>query len=170
MPNYKRKKCSKCHKTFVPSSGHLKCPTCRAKERPRIKCIDCGESIIYDRERCRKCADMKQKVESNGNWKGGKTRHKAGYVLVRVPEHPRATKNCKYVFEHILVMEEELGRYLLPEEKIHHKNGMKSDNRTSNLEVWTTAHPIGARIKDLVVWAKELLGLYDPKALRVHKK
>ena len=74
--------------------------------------------------------------EANGNWKGGRTRpSKSGYVMVRVPDHPRAGKS-PYVFEHILVVEAMLGRYLEPGESVHHRNGVRDDNRPENLELW----------------------------------
>lgn len=79
-------------------------------------------------------------------------RHAAG--------HPRATSN-NYVFEHILVMEESLGRYLLPGENVHHKNGIRSDNSISNLELWAKPQPSGARAKDLYEWAKSVVALYE---------
>ncbi len=60
---------------------------------------------------------------ANGNWKGGRTRHKAGYVMARVPGHPRTRTGSPYVFEHILVAEEILGRYLFEGESVHHLNG-----------------------------------------------
>lgn len=40
-----------------------------------------------------------------------------------------------YVFEHILVMEEMLGRHLEPFENIQHGNGVRDDNRSENLEL-----------------------------------
>lgn len=64
--------------------------------------------------------------------KGRKT-HKDGYVWIYSPDHPLACK--AYVFEHRLVMEKFLGRYLAREEQVHHKNGIKDDNRIENLEV-----------------------------------
>jgi hypothetical protein len=102
----------------------------------------------------------------NGMWKGGKTYHKKGYVMVRATEHPRGNSNRGYVFEHILVMEDVLGRYLLPTENVHHKNGVKDDNRPDNLELWTKPQPAGVRVEDLVTWAEQTLKLYAPEKLR----
>jgi len=150
--------CRTCNKSFKPSSGHLNCPPCRKKLIKRKVCPDCHGKMWPTAQRCRKCST---KTIYNGNWRGGKTRQKAGYILIRVPSHPRAKANNQYVFEHILVIEEKLGRYLLPEERIHHKNGIKSDNRLENLEVWTVIHPAGCRVSDLVEWAKEILKLYS---------
>jgi hypothetical protein len=45
---------------------------------------------------------------ANHDWKGGRTKHHAGYLMVRMPDHPRA-RTQGYVFEHILVMEARLG-------------------------------------------------------------
>lgn len=92
------------------------------------------------------------------NWKGGKTRTKKGYIQVLVPEHPRGTR---YVFEHILVMEEYLGRYLLPGETVHHRNGVRDDNRIENLELWSTSQPSGQRVSDKLEWAYDIIELYD---------
>jgi len=58
-----------------------------------------------------------------------------GYVQIYFPEHPSATKKHPYIYEHRLVMELELGRFLESYEIVHHKNGVKDDNRPENLEL-----------------------------------
>jgi len=65
---------------------------------------------------------------------GGRTITARGYARVFRPEHPFAQHNG-YVYEHRLVMEEHLGRYLLPDEIVHHINGNPLDNRVENLQV-----------------------------------
>ena len=69
------------------------------------------------------------------NWKGGKRITYKGYMHIYKPNHPFCT-NRSYILEHRLVMEKYLGRYLKPEEVVHHINGNKSDNRLKNLRLF----------------------------------
>lgn len=74
---------------------------------------------------------------SHPKWKGGKTKDKNGYILVKSYEHPYKGKQHQ-VCEHRLVVENHLGRYLKPEEKVHHINHNPSDNRIENLMVFNS--------------------------------
>lgn len=86
--------------------------------------------------------------EDHARWNGGRTKTRKGYVWAKAPlDHPYRAKTG-YVLEHRLVMELYLGRYLYPYENVHHKNGIRDDNRIENLELWTTSQPSGVRQGD----------------------
>ena len=104
------------------------------------------------------------KGENSRWWKGRRTVTGEGYVLVYMPNHPNARK--KYVLEHVLVMAESIGRPLHDGETVHHKNGIKDDNRLENLELWGRQHGAGQRVEDLTKWAVEHLAKYAPYLLK----
>jgi hypothetical protein len=88
-----------------------------------------------------------------------------GYVFITYKGRVLSHKG-KQLAEHRCVMMDHLNRVLLSTEEVHHKNGVKDDNRLKNLELWSTSQPYGQRVKDKVKWAKELLMLYRPELLR----
>ena len=76
------------------------------------------------------------KLDKNPNWRGGRVRSKRGYIMIVSHDHPHSSKRDHYVKEHKLVMEKHLRRYLLSEERVHHINGIKDDNRIENLQLF----------------------------------
>jgi hypothetical protein len=73
--------------------------------------------------------------ENHHNWNGGKRNHTSGYIQILSPNHPFKDSNG-YVFEHRLVIEKRIGRYLKKTESVHHINGIKDDNRDKNLRLF----------------------------------
>lgn len=92
--------------------------------------------------------------ERTGFWRSN------GYIYVLVGDgHPVRAKGERAA-QHRLVMEEHLGRALRDEETVHHRNGVRDDNRLENLELWASNHPPGQRVVEQVAWAREILRLY----------
>ena len=71
----------------------------------------------------------------SGQWKGGRTKTKAGYIWIHVsePHIRKVSKKHRYVPEQILIMEKHLSRLLNKEETVHHINEIRNDNRIENL-------------------------------------
>jgi hypothetical protein len=84
-----------------------------------------GVELRDARQEIKKSAHSRIGIK-NPLYKNGKRTHKQGYIMVNVGAN-------KYVLEHRLVMEREIGRKLLDSEVVHHINGIKDDNDPMNL-------------------------------------
>jgi hypothetical protein len=82
-----------------------------------------------------------------------------------MPEHPNAA-TTGLIAIHTIVMSEHLGRPLIKGESIHHKNGMKDDNRIENLELWNRSQPYGQRVEDKISWMIAFLHEYGYKVIK----
>lgn len=108
------------------------------KKFPSI-CIVCGKKwlgVMKKRNFCsKKCIAT---GIHNGNYEDGRYETPNGYIALLTPHHPNRIAG-NYVYEHRLVMEKHIGRFLTSNEIVHHINGIKTDNRIENLELTTNS-------------------------------
>lgn len=112
------------------------------------KCANCDKKIsrppsqFPGKNTCcsRKCNAIfnARYKKDNHEWKGGRiVENTKGYILVLTPNHHRARKNG-YVLEHIIVMEQKLGRKLNDKERVHHIDHNPANNHPDNLKLYSS--------------------------------
>jgi hypothetical protein len=187
--NIKTKTCQHCRKEYTGSTSKSCCYGCHGllKKYGTItpdhfnkKCESCGADYFSKKWKSKFCSKpcyrkilnhkkfIEYRIENNldletpkkfkaPNGSGHKDPH--GYVFINRVEHPNAQKRGR-IYEHTFVMSKHLGRPLNKGENVHHKNGIKDDNRIENLELWSTSQPAGQRVEDKLKWALEFLEEY----------
>lgn len=146
----------------MPSENHIDGETVSAKAIGRktkhkfmwATCPDCGKGRWVQQKRynfhkqrgyiqpCLPCANKRRSRDSKGdkgaNWKGGRVEIGGGYIGIYLNKNdPFISMADKrgYAREHRVVMARHIGRCLLKDEVIHHKNRDKKDNRIENLGI-----------------------------------
>ena len=157
--------CIDCKKTFIRKCIYKRCSKCTynfyKNEKPEIHNKQREKQKIKFNLKTR----LKQGLSPDHNFfkgpKGEGYLNKKGYRLfVR-----KKTDGKGYIrkYGHVLEMEKFLGRNLYANERVHHKNGIRDDNRIENLELWACGQPPGQRVKDKINWCIEFLNLYGYK-------
>lgn len=140
------------------------CASCTAKDL--VKRIDMNSYNHKAECKCHRCRMGKGyfRGDKNPAWKGGTRYTKNGYVYEWIPlDSPflcmaGSHKNeANYIMQHRLVMAKFLNRPLTRQETVHHKNGIRDDNRIDNLELWSSNHQAGQRLEDQIKWAINIL-------------
>ena len=158
--------------------GPVKKPDHVKKQQAYWLCqCDCGKKVVVmgyamRRGMAKSCGCYNSECRSrrsgelSSQWKGGRIKGSGGYILVSMRGHPKADKGG-YVFEHVLVMQKYLKRHICKNELVHHKNGIKDDNRIENLELMLkSVHCKGKSINDLILYWVGMLQFYAPEKLK----
>ena len=146
--------CQSCKNVFYSFSiksnccSH-QCDANRRNKRIKVNCSNCNVPVIKFLSKYKKskrhfcnpqCAGKFYTGKNCTHWKGGNSQN--GYKII--------WHKGRGVMEHRVIMENHIGRPLKKFETVHHKNGIRNDNRIENLEIFSIVQPSGQRVSDII--------------------
>lgn len=152
-------------KSSVRGTLHFECKECqskRAKNRPlewKLK------EKIRSRNKARKKRGIPLDIPTLRSKNETSYINKLGYRILSLRLNEGDTRK-KEIREHSWIMSQYLGRPLYKHENIHHKNGIRDDNRIENLELWSKSQPPGQRVEDKLKWCVEFAAQYGYKLIK----
>ena len=191
----KERFCETCNKSLIGCApGARRCPTCRvdchckdcnkpftAKGQRFPRCSKCQYKWYKEcrsdkfnkahETRYKKIADKKREVRGlplGHNFFTGPRRegyNLKGYKIIILYD-AETGKYTRKTYEHVLVMEKSMGRLLIKGETVHHKNGIRDDNRPENLELWNKGQPAGQRVEDRIKYYIDFLEQYGYEVIK----
>lgn len=114
---YDKRICEYCKKEFYPTGSKVKLCSRKCASNARKKYFSIPQCL----------ENPLRKIDKN-----------IGYVRIYCPMHPKANTRG-YVYEHRVIMESVIGRYLIGDEVVHHINGIRWDNRIENLKIMSSS-------------------------------
>lgn len=167
MPKQKLEKCKKCSGCMKKSKFITICNRCYIKDYNKRNPEKHEKYKLQNRnyQRLKKGIplDLPNLVAPAGsgwinNW---------GYKVICKKGHPNASKYRGTILEHVWIMSEHIKRPLRKGESVHHKNGIKNDNRIENLELWHRGQPAGQRVEDKINFYKQFLESYGFQVIKL---
>lgn len=134
------------------------------KQNSEFKCSKCHLKEYYVNNRVKYLTRSKyqrQKLNPFPVIKHDGNISRDGYKRLTRRNSPYSNKKTGFIFEHVLIICEHLGRPLNKGESVHHKNGDRLDNRLENLELWNNGQPSGQRVIDKYKFYKEFISQYE---------
>lgn len=161
------RKCLNCDSTFKIQHTYIKkcctrsCAYAYKKKQTYKKykkfCEECGGEFLPARpseggrfcgSTCSGLARRRERVDRNGYW------------YIKMPEHPNSSKQG-YIAEHVLVIEESIGRYLTKGEVVHHVDCDKRHNEIQNLRLMTDSDHKSLHVAFIDIRSRDEYGRFN---------
>ena len=158
----KGRPCSCCDRidVLIYRQSDMLCVMCWRKDKLKTEPDYLERRKIWQRRRDRRIAGIPEDTPLMYAPRGSGTIDNNGYRVITKRGHQNCKSKKGHIFEHTYFMSEHLGRPLAKHESVHHRNGIRHDNRIENLELWSKKQPAGQRVEDKIEWAKSFLEEY----------